>query len=115
MTIEIKGAVYKITLTQDELKALRNVLPYQLINLIGKAESDPGGYADEGLKLPEVHSSYGSDDYLTGFMEYKPRPEPTGKTLKIIRYKRLALPTECRFTEGEVAKVYPKLEYEEVL
>jgi len=37
-----------------------------------------------------------------------------GETEKIKRYKPLALPTECRFTEGEVPKPYPKLEFEEV-
>jgi len=51
-----------------------------------------------------------NDDGTIKFMAGKP-----GGTLKIKRYKPLALPTEPMFTEGEVPKPYPKLEFDEVL
>jgi len=48
------------------------------------------------------------------YFEALKRPLPKGTTLKIRRYKPLALPTETMFTEGAPAKPYPKLEYDEV-
>ena len=44
MTVQITGNTYKITLTKDELKALRPSMPYPMTSIIGEAEAN-GEYA----------------------------------------------------------------------
>jgi len=59
MTVEIKGDNIKITLTNEELKIMRPSMPYQLTTLIGKAESEHDGYANQSeLSNLMVHSTY---------------------------------------------------------